>query len=187
MRAIIATRSYLVARRFFRHNLQQHSQESTTHFLLAKSLIGQGDHTAARVEIDRALALSPNQPELVALRERLTGGSVEDRSVSNFSPTTSIRVAKNNGMWSKSDRAAPRTEAVPVDRVVAIENRPRPISALSANANRRAFLKFFSPDDPSRHFLPRRNSQLQTGANSSVRTKLYFCATRPARGANLHR
>jgi hypothetical protein len=85
---------------------------------------------------------------LVALRERLTGGSVEDRSVSNFSPTTSIRVAKNNGMWSKSDRAAPRTEAVPVDRVVAIENRPRPLSALSANANRRAFLKFFSPEDP---------------------------------------
>jgi len=86
MRAIIATRSYPVAARFFRRNLQQQGQESTTHFLLAKSLIGQGDHTAARVEIDRALALSPNRPEFVALREQLTGGSVEDRSVSNFFP-----------------------------------------------------------------------------------------------------
>jgi len=33
-----------------------------------------GDHTAARVEIDWALALSPNQPGLVALRGQLTGG-----------------------------------------------------------------------------------------------------------------
>ena len=149
MRAIIATRSYPVAARFFRRNLQQHSQESTTHFLLAKSLIGQGDHTAARVEIDRALALSPNRPEFVALREQLTGGSVEDRSVINFLPKQRAFESQRTTVCGprtieplRERKQFPRIELWPskTARCRSLHSQQMPIGEL--------FWKFFSPEDP---------------------------------------
>jgi tetratricopeptide (TPR) repeat protein len=67
-------KDWKVAARFFQHNLQEHGQDATTHFLLAKSLIGQGDDTAARIEIDRALALNPDQTEFRDLRDEISAG-----------------------------------------------------------------------------------------------------------------
>ena len=42
-----------------------------THFLLAKTLIAKGQTESARVEIDRAISLAPNQTEFRLLKQQL--------------------------------------------------------------------------------------------------------------------
>jgi tetratricopeptide (TPR) repeat protein len=60
-----------LAQYFLRQALRQNSGEATTHFLLAKSLMGERDRAGARAEVETAIALNPEQPEFRALREQL--------------------------------------------------------------------------------------------------------------------
>ena len=55
----------------FREALAIDGRNPKTHFLLAKSLIAKGQNDIALAEIDRALALKPDQPEFKALREQI--------------------------------------------------------------------------------------------------------------------
>jgi len=45
-----------------------------THFLLAKTFLGEGNLNAARTEIDAALRLKPDQPEFRTLSEEIKIG-----------------------------------------------------------------------------------------------------------------
>ena len=60
-----------VAEQRFREALAIDGRNPKTHFLLAKSLIARGQNDNARAEIDRALALKPDQPEFKELREQI--------------------------------------------------------------------------------------------------------------------
>jgi cytochrome c-type biogenesis protein CcmH/NrfG len=60
-----------VAEQRFREALAIDGCNPKTHFLLAKTLIAKGQNDNARAEIDRALALKPDQPEFKELRERM--------------------------------------------------------------------------------------------------------------------
>ena len=60
-----------VAEQRFREALAIDGRNPKTHFLLAKSLIAKGQNNNARTEIDRALALKPDQPEFKELREQI--------------------------------------------------------------------------------------------------------------------
>jgi tetratricopeptide (TPR) repeat protein len=55
----------------FREALEIDGRNPKTHFLLAKTLIAKGQNDTARAEIDRALALKPDQPEFKELREQI--------------------------------------------------------------------------------------------------------------------
>jgi len=60
-----------VAEQRFREALAIDARNPKTHFLLAKTLIAKGQNGNARAEIDRALALKPDQPEFKELREQI--------------------------------------------------------------------------------------------------------------------
>jgi hypothetical protein len=60
-----------VAEQRFREALAIDGCNPKTHFLLAKTLIAKGQNGNARAEIDRALALKPDQPEFKELREQI--------------------------------------------------------------------------------------------------------------------
>jgi hypothetical protein len=60
-----------VAEQRFREALAIDGRNPKTHFLLAKTLIAKGQNGNARAEIDRALALKPDQPEFKELREQI--------------------------------------------------------------------------------------------------------------------
>jgi tetratricopeptide repeat protein len=60
-----------VAEQRFREALAIDGRNPKTHFLLAKTLIAKGQNDNARAEIDRALALKPDQPEFRELREQI--------------------------------------------------------------------------------------------------------------------
>jgi hypothetical protein len=61
-----------VAEHWFRQALAINESNAKTHFLLAKTLFAKGDRESARGEIQRALALAPNQPEFRSFAERIT-------------------------------------------------------------------------------------------------------------------
>jgi Flp pilus assembly protein TadD len=60
-----------VAEQRFREALAIDVRNPKAHFLLAKTLIARGETDAARAEIDRALALKPDQPEFKKLSEEI--------------------------------------------------------------------------------------------------------------------
>ena len=60
-----------MAEQRFREALAIDGRNPKTHFLLAKTLIAKGQNGNARAEIDRALALKPDQPEFKELREQI--------------------------------------------------------------------------------------------------------------------
>jgi Tetratricopeptide repeat len=60
-----------VAEQRFREALAIDGRNPKTHFLLAKTLIAQGQNDNARAEIDHALALNPDQPEFKELKEQI--------------------------------------------------------------------------------------------------------------------
>jgi hypothetical protein len=60
-----------LAQYFLRHALQQNSDEATTHFLLAKSLMGDRNREQARVEIETAIRLQPEQQEFQRLKQTI--------------------------------------------------------------------------------------------------------------------
>jgi len=60
-----------VAEQRFREALAIDGRNPKTHILLAKTLIAKGQNGNARAEIDRALALKPDQPEFKELREQI--------------------------------------------------------------------------------------------------------------------
>jgi len=60
-----------MAEQRFREALAIDGRNPKTHFLLAKTLIAKGQNGNARAEIDRALALKPDQPEFRELREQI--------------------------------------------------------------------------------------------------------------------
>jgi hypothetical protein len=60
-----------VAEERFRQALAIDARNPKTHFLLAKSLIAEGHNDSALAEIDRALALKPDQPEFKELRAQI--------------------------------------------------------------------------------------------------------------------
>jgi tetratricopeptide (TPR) repeat protein len=60
-----------VAEQRFREALAIDARNPKTHFLLAKTLIAKGQTESARVEIDRAIGLAPNQTEFQLLKQQL--------------------------------------------------------------------------------------------------------------------
>ena len=60
-----------VAEQRFREALAIDARNPKTHFLLAKTLIAKGQTESARVEIDRAISLAPNQTEFRLLKQQL--------------------------------------------------------------------------------------------------------------------
>ena len=60
-----------VAERRFREALAIDGRNPKTHFLLAKTLLVEGDRETARVEIDRAISLAPNRSEFHSLRQQI--------------------------------------------------------------------------------------------------------------------
>ena len=58
-----------LAQYFLRQALRQNSGEATTHFLLAKSLMGERDREGARAEIETAIRLQPEQQEFQRLKQ----------------------------------------------------------------------------------------------------------------------
>ena len=59
------------AETWFRRAIDVDPRNGKTHFLLAKTLLADGNASAARVEIDRALELMPAQPEFISLRNEI--------------------------------------------------------------------------------------------------------------------
>ena len=59
------------AEMFFRRAADIDSRNAKTHFLLAKTLFAKGDRAAAKREIERAIYLSPTQPEFVTLSDEI--------------------------------------------------------------------------------------------------------------------
>ena len=59
------------AESFFIAALKQEPGNAKSHYLLAKAHLKQGDITAARMEIEAALTLKPDQPEFAELRETI--------------------------------------------------------------------------------------------------------------------
>src|SRR6266704_2644860 len=64
-------KKYPEAEKWFRHAEDVDPRNAKTHFLLAKSLLAKNDLRAARVEIDAAIALKPEQPEFRALKQQI--------------------------------------------------------------------------------------------------------------------
>ncbi len=68
----LSEKRWELAEHFFAQALRRNSREATTHFLMAQSLLGEGNLEAARAEIDRAIMLRPGQPAFDALRNEMT-------------------------------------------------------------------------------------------------------------------
>ena len=62
---------YDLAEDFLRRAETIEQSNAKTHFLLAKALLGKGDHRAAQIEAARAINLRPNQPEFRELQAQL--------------------------------------------------------------------------------------------------------------------
>jgi hypothetical protein len=60
-----------IAEQRFREALAIDGRNAKTHFLLAKTLLVEGDRETARIEIDRALSLAPNRSEFHSLRQQI--------------------------------------------------------------------------------------------------------------------
>jgi Tfp pilus assembly protein PilF len=67
-------REYANAETWFRRAAQIDPANAKTHFLLAKTFLGEGNLNAAQTEIDAALRLKPDQPEFRALSEEIKIG-----------------------------------------------------------------------------------------------------------------
>ena len=65
---------YANAETWFRQAAQIDPANAKTHFLLAKTFLGQGHREAAQTEIDAALRLKPDQPEFRTLSEQIKVG-----------------------------------------------------------------------------------------------------------------
>lgn len=59
------------AAEYFRRSLVLRPLDAKTHYLLAKALLGMGNRVGAKAALDRALELTPDQPEFVAFRDEL--------------------------------------------------------------------------------------------------------------------
>jgi len=64
-------KEYAEAEKWFRHAQDVDPRNAKTHFLLAKTLLAKNDRRAARVEIDAAIALKPEQPEFRELKQQI--------------------------------------------------------------------------------------------------------------------
>jgi tetratricopeptide (TPR) repeat protein len=62
---------YPLAESFFRHSLAVAPRNAKTHFLMAKTLLAEGNRYSAEHEVDTAIELSPTQREFLDLREQL--------------------------------------------------------------------------------------------------------------------
>ena len=67
-------RDYANAETWFRRAAQIDPANAKTHFLLAKTFLGEGNRNAAQTEIDAALRLKPDQLEFRALSEEIKSG-----------------------------------------------------------------------------------------------------------------
>jgi tetratricopeptide (TPR) repeat protein len=70
-----------LAARFFRHALMQLPNDSKLHYLLARSYLEDRELAQARDEIEIALALAPDRPELQALERQIKGRHEASASV----------------------------------------------------------------------------------------------------------
>ena len=59
------------AENYFRGALKIEPQNAKTHYLLAQTLLEKGDRNAARLEIEQALKISPNQREFSELKDKI--------------------------------------------------------------------------------------------------------------------
>jgi hypothetical protein len=62
---------YGAAEIWFHHAADVDPRNAKTHFLLAKTLLARNERPAARAEIDTAIALKPDQPEFVSLKDQI--------------------------------------------------------------------------------------------------------------------
>jgi Flp pilus assembly protein TadD len=60
-----------IAAEYFRRSLALQPQNAKTEYLLAQALLALGDRPQAEAALSRALKLAPDQPEFLALRDRL--------------------------------------------------------------------------------------------------------------------
>jgi len=63
------------AESFFRATLKQGPRDAKTHFLLANTLLAEGNHEEARREIETAIRLKPDQSDFQALKHQIESGS----------------------------------------------------------------------------------------------------------------
>jgi tetratricopeptide (TPR) repeat protein len=59
------------AESWFRQALAQDPRDAKTHYLLATTLLAEGNAAGARIEIDRAVELAPTQPEFNSLKAKI--------------------------------------------------------------------------------------------------------------------
>lgn len=64
-------KEYAEAEKWFRHAEDVDPRNAKTHFLLAKTLLAKNDRRTARVEIDTAIGLKPDQPEFKDLKKQI--------------------------------------------------------------------------------------------------------------------
>jgi cytochrome c-type biogenesis protein CcmH/NrfG len=64
-------KEYGEAEKWFRHAEDVDPRNAKTHFLLAKTLLAKNDRRTARVEIDTAIGLKPDQPEFKDLKKQI--------------------------------------------------------------------------------------------------------------------
>jgi thioredoxin-like negative regulator of GroEL len=69
-------KQYDEAEKWFRRAEEVDPRNAKTHFLLAKTLLAKNDRTSARVEIESAIELNPNQPEFNALKREIDQSSL---------------------------------------------------------------------------------------------------------------
>jgi hypothetical protein len=62
------------AENYFRGALKVEPQNAKTHYLLAAALFEKGDQSAARLEIEEALQINPNQREFRELKDKIDNG-----------------------------------------------------------------------------------------------------------------
>jgi tetratricopeptide (TPR) repeat protein len=65
------SKKYPEAEKWFRQAEDVDPRNAKTHFLLAKTLLAKNDRRAARVEIDTAIGLKPDQPEFKDLKKQI--------------------------------------------------------------------------------------------------------------------
>jgi hypothetical protein len=63
------------AEKWFRRAKDVDPRNAKTHFLLAKALFAKNDRSSARIEIDAAIQLRPDQPEFTAFKQQIEQGS----------------------------------------------------------------------------------------------------------------
>jgi cytochrome c-type biogenesis protein CcmH/NrfG len=68
-------KEYAEAEKWFHHAEDVDPRNAKTHFLLAKTLLAKNDRRTARVEIDTAIGLKPDQPEFKDLKQQIEENS----------------------------------------------------------------------------------------------------------------